>query len=136
MSRIQTQTEEKKETTYNLSDPREREIIKDFEEMINGRSWETYCYDMGYMVKNSRYPTGAVVKSRLENYFQDREKWRAMEVLRERRKYAHRQEHLTNLQAIGLEECPDKPDTECRCSICYPITLGEIIKERGIFQTF
>lgn len=56
----------------------------------------------------------------------------ALGVLLKKERFARRMEHLG---LLGGQECPDKPGTDKRCSICYPFSgrerMAEIRAEMG-----
>lgn len=57
-----------------------------------------------------------------------REKYHALQKLIGRRRYAQKQEHLTQLAG---RECVGTPDSGKRCEICYPLSAREMFAKRG-----
>ena len=109
---------------YSLSNPNHKQIIKDFEFELGDRSFEDFCYDKGYLVKNKNYPNGAVAyrENGVLEYEVAQRKMNALRSLRRLRFEAEKQEHLDSL--VG-EECLKKPDSPERCKYCYPKSLKE-----------
>src|SRR3990167_227235 len=77
---------------YDINNPADREIIRQFERELNGRDFEQYCYDTGLMIKNDRYKYGAIVYSHLAQYEEFRKKKRGLEALRFSREMAKKHE--------------------------------------------
>jgi len=108
---------------YDLED--DKRVIKDFETELGDKDFKQYCYNKGYLIKNSKYPERAVNYNTLAQYNDIREKNKALEKLHQRRLYAQKQEHLDNL---GKEECLKKEGLD-RCKFCYPFTIKEIVAQ-------
>src|SRR3990167_6308226 len=87
---------------YDLYNPEHRQRIKDFENELNGRSFEQFCFDIGFTIKNEKYPYGAMNYSRLNEYEDARLKLGALRALKDIRKSAEKKEAEAN-QSLELD---------------------------------
>ena len=87
---------------YDLYNPEHRQRIKDFENALNGRSFEQFCFDVGFIIKNEKYPYGAMAYSRLDGYEEARLKLGALRALGNIRKSAEKKEAEAN-QSLGID---------------------------------
>lgn len=97
------------EQKYNLYNPKDRETIKEFEKELAGRNWDQYALDTGLMVKDGKYKTGAVVKSKNWEYFCNSKKWHALQDLR----YIREKAAGKNLESL-VEQMPEEDDFHSR----------------------
>lgn len=106
-----SQKTEYQERRYNLDDPSQRDMIKNFERQLNGRSFEVFLLAEGLLTKRFPYQKqGAIVYERLEEYQEACKKWAALSTLRNRQAYAEREEHIANFGG----ECSDAQCVYCR----------------------
>lgn len=83
---------------YNLSDMSDREEIKAFESVVGNRNWEEYCWAKGYYIgKKDSYRVKGVKRTDKEghdywtadeDYQQDEIRYKYLQVLRNKRKFA------------------------------------------------
>ena len=83
--------------------------LKEFEKELAGRNWDQYALDTGLMVKDGKYKTGAVVKSKNWEYFCNSKKWHALQDLR----YIREKAAGKNLESL-VEQMPEEDDFHSR----------------------
>lgn len=81
---------------YDLNNPEHKQIIKDFETLLNGRTIEQYLYDEKIIV-NQKPPYDkfgyAIVSDRTNDFAEAQKKWNGLQDLWGRRFYAEKMEH-------------------------------------------
>ena len=89
----------------------EKDEIRQFERELNGRDFKTqYCYDMGYLIKNERYPDGTVVYDKVSEYNTAIMKNKALELLKGKRDYFKKLENQAFDSIINEEKITDIKD--------------------------
>ena len=95
---------------YDLTSPNDKAIVRQFEKELAGRDWDTYCIAKGYLIRNDRYPDGAIVPSKLIQLNADKDKFTALEVLTAKQNYARKKEKEgLDLVASPPPEAPKLP---------------------------
>jgi hypothetical protein len=125
--RNQNKEKQTNEIKYDLSSSENREIIKQFETELAGRDFEKYCYDMGYYIKSNEFPNGAIARSKLFELNDAKDKYKALEILRAKRQYAKKAEHLAQL---GGSVCPNTA-----CKYCHPTNPSSKLKLPAVSMT-
>lgn len=96
------------EDGYNLDLPEHRAIIKSFETLLNGRTFEQFCLDERLTIKNKGEP--AIVYQRISDYQDYSAKWKGLKHLWSKQEYAEKMEHL---EFLAGEKCED-----AQCHFC------------------
>lgn len=80
--------------------PEDKRKILDFEKEIGSRDIEKYCEDRALIVKNNRYPLGAIVPFYIKEYKDIKMLWSGLQELKHYREKAREKEQALSLDGL------------------------------------
>ncbi len=105
---------------YDLRNEHDRYLILGFQTELNGRPFEKYCYDKGYIFNKEGHYDYFVNAATVVEYNEAREQNKALEKLLAYEHEEQKRLHIIELTEEGKTVCQERTESKERCMYCYP----------------